>query len=329
MLRKEMISQKVLLALMVLLGMLAACAPGTPSPVVTRVVTVVSEQPLVPAPPVTTISAPTPVPTPPPTPTSAPTHTPRPTPTPPSVQAPGWEGTTILTLCLEQELAFPGDMSAKIADAIEHILNGLGIELMSGQGPCDATLTVAMTGEALGANYTSGGYCYSGADISGKMTLSAEGRESVTFPLNRTMHPPMTIEAAKCRTEPRAAPFWILSWPVLDGLNDLWGPPALIQALADSGMRDAAHAKLVDIGAEVVPLLIHALGDENWEIREGAALALWELGPEAEQAIPALLQAVVDGREEASTAVLALEAITGQDFGFEAEAWQEWWESQQ
>jgi len=202
------------------------------------------------------------------------------------------------------------------------------MELVSGQGPCDATLTITMTGQPLGAEYIYDGFCYRGADISGEMTLSAERHESVTFPLNRTMGPPRTVDAAGCAKEPAGAPFLsTLSWPLLDGLNDLWGPLALIQALADPAMRNAAHAMLVDIGAEVVPLLIHALGDENWEIREAAALALWELGPEAEQAIPALIQAVVDGREEASTAVLALEAITGQDFGFDAEAWQEWWET--
>ncbi len=61
---------------------------------------------------------------------------------------------------------------------------------------------------------------------------------------------------------------------------------------------------------EAVPALIDALADENFWVREQAAISLGKIGPAAEAAIPAL-QAIQDDERIGSLAKQALEKITG------------------
>ena len=61
-----------------------------------------------------------------------------------------------------------------------------------------------------------------------------------------------------------------------------------------------------------------------------AASSLGIIGPEAEEAIPALIQTLEDGEEHVrETAAEALGKITGQELGPGPVQWQEWWEGQQ
>ncbi len=110
--------------------------------------------------------------------------------------------------------------------------------------------------------------------------------------------------------------------------------PALIGALRDEewSVRMSAASALGKLGSEegVIPALIQALEDEEWLVRGAAAGALETIGSEAKETVPALIQLL--GDEEESTvrwdAVDALEAITGQDFGVDADAWEQWWKEQ-
>jgi len=69
----------------------------------------------------------------------------------------------------------------------------------------------------------------------------------------------------------------------------------------------------------------------NFGDRRQAMLSLGEIGPEAIEAVPflidALREATVDWEWE--TVIAALTATTGQDFGKDADAWQQWWEDQE
>lgn len=75
--------------------------------------------------------------------------------------------------------------------------------------------------------------------------------------------------------------------------------PDMEQALAALGRRRA----------EALPLLIAALGNPEERIRDRACDGLRQLGPEAKDAIPELLQQLRDGNSSASLIVLALENI--------------------
>lgn len=75
--------------------------------------------------------------------------------------------------------------------------------------------------------------------------------------------------------------------------------PLLIEGIADEdpGVRAVAATYLGIIhesGEKVVPVLIDALQDSNPDVRRAAAAALGSFGPAAKQALPALRKAAVD-----------------------------------
>jgi hypothetical protein len=298
-----------------------------------------------------------------------PTPSPIPTPAPLPLQAPGWEDVTVRTLCLVVEQSYPGiegKSPEPVAEAVQGILARLGVSGVSEGESCDATLTVALTGKARGADYIGAGHCYSGAEVSGEMVLTASERAPLTLPIDGKYPPPVMI--ASCPDEPTNAPFekaWMEA--LLEGLTHLWGPQVLIRSLGDErawareivveelgeigpeegvvsaliqaledrdgDVREAAAAALGEIGpyaVEAVPALIVALGDDRIGVRRAAALALGEIGPGASEAVPALIQALGDESSlMRQAAAKALRAITGQDFGEDVERWQQWWEAHQ
>jgi HEAT repeat protein len=75
--------------------------------------------------------------------------------------------------------------------------------------------------------------------------------------------------------------------------------PALIQALGDKNenVRQAAAVALGEIGPEAkeaVPALTQMLEDEDKDVRQYTVEALREIGPEAKEAVPALIQVLID-----------------------------------
>jgi HEAT repeat protein len=483
--RKRMLSKKVILALSVLLGVLAACAPGaTATPSSTdQLATAVA---IIQTATARAIASPTPTTVVPVEATVTLTPSVGPTLAPPAIQAAGWEGVTVHTLCLELEQSYPGierdtHICEATAETTERILTGLGLGVVAEGASCEATLAMSATGEAVGAHYSgealfpgdsgealgpdfTSGYCYTGAEVRGEVTLSAVGRDTLTLSVEARHDPPGAIHG--CPVIPEGAPFeevWVDAMLSPDGVvRQLWGVPGLVQALGDEDadvrqgaasalgqigpeaaqavpaliealgdqdedVRERAASALGQIGAEAVAALIEALGDEDADVRQGAALALGQIGAEAARAVPALIQALGDedadvrrgaalglagigpeaaravpaliealGDEDADVrqgaalalgqigpeaaqavpaliellgdeellvssgaalalgdigpeaaqavpaliealageygrwaALAALKGITGQDFGEDAEAWQEWWESQQ
>ena len=260
--------------------------------------------------------------------------TPTPTPKPLPVQAPGWEEVTVHILCLEVEQSYPQieeEFSQPIVEAAGRILARVGLQVVAEGAPCEATLTLTLIGRALGATYIPGGYCYTGAEVSGQVTFTVPDRESLTMPVEGQVPTPDNV--SDCPGEPSGAPFGRV-WPeaVLDGLADLWGHQVYVQALGDEhfGVEAAAGRALEEIGPEAVPALIQALEDKDGDVREAAAEALRSIGPEAVEAVPVLIQALEDKEYLVRMkAWSALRAITGQDFGEDADRWQEWWEEQQ
>ncbi len=281
--------------------------------------------------------------TPAPSPTVAePSPTPSPAPTPfpqepvqPAVTPALSPDEAIHTLCLTVEQFYPqieGEPSEPIAEPITEtvgrILTGLGLEVVAEATRCDATLTFALTGEPLGAGYRGfSDYCYTGAEVEGEMTLAIPDRAPLTLPISG--REPTSLTTTWCRDE-TDAPFDEV-WPiaVLEGLAQLWGiqaliqaqeyedkevrgaaaevlgkigpeaveaPPALIQALKDEepSVRNAAQEALEKIGPGAIPALVQALEDKDEDVRKSAAWVLSKIGPEARDAVPALIQTLQD-----------------------------------
>jgi hypothetical protein len=112
--------------------------------------------------------------------------------------------------------------------------------------------------------------------------------------------------------------------------------PALVQALDDEDhlVRQITAEALGKIGPRAVvavPALIQTLTDEDSAVRWSSTYALGNIGPGAVDAVPALIQ-VLEHQESPSMREAfsyALKAITGQNLGKNADAWQQWWEKQQ
>jgi hypothetical protein len=253
---------------------------------------------------------------------------------PASFVAEGWQDVEFNTLCLEVEQSFAevdSDFSLPIEAAVRRILSGLGVKVASASSACDGTLSISFKGKALAQDYVcilgnACGHCFTGAQMSGELALTAANRTPWVRPLDASITPPGSI--SECPKVPQEAPFDSL-WPgaVLAGLVELWGTPTLSVALDDpqESVRLAAVGLLRVQGAEGVPLLADALEDRTTNVRQRAALALGRLGVQAREAVPALIEVLDDNnRPVRLAAASALYLITGQDFGQDQAGWRKW-----
>lgn len=97
--------------------------------------------------------------------------------------------------------------------------------------------------------------------------------------------------------------------------------PALIDALADKdvNVRSNASNALVQVGGEALPGLIAALKSEQRDVREQAARTLRKMGPTAQSAVPALVEALqdddVDVHTAVSSALFAIDRVAAEQAG--------------
>jgi HEAT repeat protein len=72
--------------------------------------------------------------------------------------------------------------------------------------------------------------------------------------------------------------------------------PALISALKDMDFFDQAGKTLEKMGVKALPFLIRALNDKNDDVRSRVIKAIGKLGPEAVEAVPALIKVVKEDK---------------------------------
>jgi hypothetical protein len=235
-----------------------------------------------------------------------------PTPTPLSVES-------IETLCLEVQQSYPeidDEFSLPIGETAQGILTRMGVRVATEGTRCEASLTIDLTGTPLDRDYRTGFessspivYCYSGARVQGEMVLAVSGAESLTQPFRTTKLPPFSLKTT-CHRKRSQAPFGgVWSQAVLKGLAEWWGQQVYVEALVDE------------------PAIVRISGAD----------ALGAMGPDGVEAVPALIHALGEGADDLPensrhrvrlAARNALRAITGEEFGMDAAAWQEWWEEQ-
>jgi NADH dehydrogenase len=85
---------------------------------------------------------------------------------------------------------------------------------------------------------------------------------------------------------PQAVEAQVVSHPMNDWLSLL--------AREDEPAQQEAVEALSRLGQSAVPELIKALKDDNWQVRNQAAVALGAIGPEAKAAVPALIDVLQD-----------------------------------
>jgi hypothetical protein len=250
---------------------------------------------------------------------------------------------TVETVCLEVQQSYPeieNKQPEPMAEMVQRILRRTGLQVEDSQVTaeelvCDATLTIAVTGRALMAGYLSSGTsysCYQGAEVSGQITLATADQLELTLPFSGTQEP--ASQVLWCMERPEHAPFGA-AWPkaLLKGLAAFWGLPILNSAMQDAEMlvRIAAPKAIEEMGLEAgdaIPLLVHALDDVDSAVRRVAIEQLGAIGPEARDAVPHLIDALQDVLVRLDAAE-ALSAITGEDFGEDADLWRQWWAEKQ
>ena len=172
---------------------------------------------------------------------SSPAQTP--IPTIPPISTPGipfvegWDGTTFETVCLDESLTYPDGIQQNLKISIREALETMGFRVAVVGNTCDATLTLALTGEPLADFYNDlsvSSKCYSGAKYDGKVILSSPDHTSLIYPIYVKVDPPGAVTIEECKHYPQDAPFFKAYHPaILNVLEHLWGPPGLVSLLGN------------------------------------------------------------------------------------------------
>ena len=121
------------------------------------------------------------------------------------------------------ETSFPNPRyNEEPSEIVDHILGGMGIEIMSSGQDCDAILTIQLTGRARSANYTGLGVCFTGDTVSGQVSLDIEGQAPVIIPVAFTTEPPFSVSSINCDKSPSTVSYSLnCSKAIVSGLADL------------------------------------------------------------------------------------------------------------
>jgi len=224
----------------------------------------------------------------------------------------------VIQLIVEQSYPkIEGEFSLPFNDECKQILESVGFEVVDEKATqYDYTLLVEITGEPLGDKYLGSGLLYTGAIIDGSFSLSGPN-----IKITKSFHEEKPcpgiytyFRKTSLPEKPSDAPFRFLHWKkhLFLLLYDVWGIESVTKALEDKDtyVRESAAEALGEIGPdakEAIPTLIDLLQDREAYVRKSAANALGEIGPHAKEAVPALIIAL--GDEDSWVRVYAAEAL--------------------
>jgi hypothetical protein len=260
-----------------------------------------------------TAIAPEPTPTMRPTATARPTKTliPTPTLTPTPLPPPGQSVTGV---CIEVNVTGETAGQQILQDYLRTILQQ-SMGLTSG---CESLLMVNVELGASSAEYKVEGKsekktCYTGTSAKGDMIFQVEGEEPHTFEIYKVIQPfSGTIYA--CPSKPKDANF-PHAWgeDIINGLYAFFGPDVLPHVLTTWVRNDIGYVE--DLAADKYI----AVGDKAFYTL-GTLLELLTLRYGDDKPMP-------DYDPSVSDYVRVLKAISGEDFGFDLGAWNDWWQS--
>jgi hypothetical protein len=191
------------------------------------------------APAVTTTTTSTTTTTPTTTTTTLPTTTTTTTTTlPPPVV--GWEGAGVGAVAIEIEFD-PPIAALDMRAAVRANLAAIGISTDDDAG---AILRLDLEGSAVSRSYQSLGRCYSGARVSGTVTLNAPDHAAKEVRISWEYPAPKVIFSSNCETDPDYAPYEVaFATAFVPALPALWGEesaPALI-AIIRADVRNSTE----------------------------------------------------------------------------------------
>ena len=269
--------------------------------------------------------------------------------TPMSLTVGGLSGTTIHTVCLLINSTFPELDAPAPLDTVEgvtKILAANGIRVVDDQALCEATLQLNLIHNAYAAHYSNGGNCYTGASAVGTITIQLKDGQEEGARFTGARSAPMIIK--ECPKSPKEAPFDIaLADALADGFSQLWSFEFLANVHKNLAVPSIYRIKFASYcldnykhdDKEALPCLLELAATKN-QHQAGAIHALGKLEEKAQSAIPLLISLLEKTPKPTPTKSLmyfgpdtyiqdnvieALKAITGQDFGFDAAKWNDWW----
>jgi len=252
-----------------------------------------------------------------------------------------WKDYQIKTICIDNNSVFPGSIPGDLDRFLRDVHTDLGLEVLDPDDDCDATLSVNVKGEALSRNYTPGGKLYTGADIEGMITLSANGKPEHSLDLDIHDPPPpavtwFTDNPPVHQTDVDFVRLW--KGPVLGFLEELWGKRIWIWGETNAcflGTRVCYDIEK-EIGDPVISTdLIYALNAGSSCQARCACKAILQFTAqeknqeEAKEFLPVLMDRVKQENFVDECTLSVLENITGElEFNDDPQAWLAWWQAQ-
>lgn len=204
----------------------------------------------------------------------------------------------------------------------------------------DATIEMKIEGRALGQTYQVFGrpesvLRYPGVTVFGRIILKVPGIPDYESSFKIGRLPPKNLHVYYDAYE---YPYEIVRNALHDSfdftlallIGEVFGPDALIVAIrkgwyiGGGWMVRAAERVLPKLGKPTVEPLVAALYDEDKNVRDAAASALWKIRDA--RAVEPLIADLADERKGIREAVAMALKITRQDLGEDPAKWQEWWE---
>jgi hypothetical protein len=193
----------------------------------------------------------------------------------------------------------------------------LGLGLVVTEDDCDATLTLELEASGLPGDYIDLGTRYTGASVSGSLTVTAPEQPTITVLVDGRYGPEGAVSTTDRRVDELDAPFGAALGPaLLSALVEVWGPgaaPALTDQFRIERDRDVSTTETaLRLLAEIGP---PALGDAK-----GDAIAV----PIAQLYYKSLNDDWYRHLGIDDLALATLRAVSDQDFGEDPDAWLTW-----
>ncbi len=232
--------------------------------------------------------------------TSTPTITPSPTAV--AIRDSEWADVIVASVCLGVDLTYvdlPGNFSLPIESTVREILAGMSIHVNPLDDTCDATMQISATVEPRWDVYVynDGGEatCNTGGRIQGTLSLSTSEQQAIVLNIDNSYTPDFIMDCPQTPSSSRG--YWSNVWdePIISGMIRIWGPRAAAVVIDGGNYWHIAVSSLSSMDediSETLPQLIRVLEAEKTthENKAYAADALADIGPQAIEAIPVLIQ---------------------------------------
>lgn len=233
-------------------------------------------------------------------------------------------------------------VSLPFKDVVQRVLGYAGVKVVGADSKeYDATLKIEARGKAKGIEYSRfgigpGTFYYTGADLSGVISLKSPGIPVHKKTFNGDVYPPYSIKFGGS-SSPSGAPFYrafsivdsFIS-AILEIIGEVYGLNPLLIALKDIDTDVRANVAWVlreTKDTRAIKPLIEAL--EGFKGMDSKFLLeiVSDLSKIGKPAVEPLIEVLKDKDSYVrGNAAWVLRAITGQDFGEDPIKWQEWWE---